>query len=456
MPLLRCREPLAPHCNVLAFGQERYKALYAQFLKPDMQALSQMRRFLVSQLQTASQLDNDLPDSPLALSSWAQEREQSISKRYNEYLQARKNGHARFYFPTKAHALEFLRKVAPTKLVDGAWLYSTLKNWQSHTLRPLVQTYLEELGKGDTTQNHVLLYQKLIELNGCSDISDLEDAYYHQGAIQLALGYVGEAFLPEVIGFNLGYEQLPLHLLICTYELEELGLDPHYFRLHITIDNGSTGHACQAIEAVLNNLPILGDAEQYYQRVKNGYLLNELGKSSTQIIEQLDLDQAVQDMLTRKKLHAQGLHSDRCKLAGKTINQWLEPEQNIANFLKALVEHGWIRRQEHAQNSRFWRLIEGPNAAMFGVFNRYELQLLHDWICDGCEDALWRTKKPLSVTATESLDNHPEAALVRQSLKGLDPSAKINRLTDLLAPATHYKPAGLYATQLFTALALGQ
>jgi hypothetical protein len=61
-----------------------------------------------------------------------------------------------------------------------------------------------------------------------------------------------EKFLPEVIGFNLGYEQLPLHLLITAYELKELHIDPYYFTLHITVDNADSGHAKQAVDAVFS------------------------------------------------------------------------------------------------------------------------------------------------------------------------------------------------------------
>ena len=48
---------------------------------------------------------------------------------------------------------------------------------------------------------------------------DLPDRFYTQGALQLALDQNAEEFLAGVIGFNLGYEQLPLHLLITAREL---------------------------------------------------------------------------------------------------------------------------------------------------------------------------------------------------------------------------------------------
>jgi hypothetical protein len=53
-----------------------------------------------------------------------------------------------------------------------------------------------------------------------------------------------------VIGYNLGYEQLPLHLLITSYELNELGIDPYYFTLHVTVDNAGSGHAHKAVQAL--------------------------------------------------------------------------------------------------------------------------------------------------------------------------------------------------------------
>ncbi len=59
---------------------------------------------------------------------------------------------------------------------------------------------------------------------------NLPDEYYHQSAIQLALAYAPSDFIPEIAGFNFGYERLPLHLLITNYELKGLGIDSKYFR----------------------------------------------------------------------------------------------------------------------------------------------------------------------------------------------------------------------------------
>src|SRR5690606_37864275 len=120
--------------------------------------------------------------------------------------------------PAKSHALHFLRAVAPTKLVDGAWLYGLVAQWRDARYAELVRIYLEELGEGDAAANHVVLYKSLLATHECGQWEYLDETYFVQGALQLSLARHSHQFLPEIIGFNLGYEQLPLHLLICAYE----------------------------------------------------------------------------------------------------------------------------------------------------------------------------------------------------------------------------------------------
>src|SRR5690606_10583215 len=55
-------------------------------------------------------------------------------------------------------------------------------------------------------------------------------------------------------------------------------------------------------------------------------------------------------------------------------------DKRIPEFLKKLEERGWIRRHANPTQSRFWNLVHGNRADMFGVFSPYELQVIHDWI----------------------------------------------------------------------------
>ena len=455
---------------------EPVRSLYQSMLEsPEHQEhLHQAREFLKLQLQRAAHLDGDMPADPAALLGWMESRAQIVGAQYAEYLEQRKAGHPRRFFSCRSHALWFLQQVAPTKLVDGAWLYGVLQHWQDSRFHPLLRTYLEELGDGDPAQNHVVLYRKLLATTGCEPLPDLADERYIQGAVQLALGHHADEFLPELIGYNLGYEQLPLHLLISAFELNELNIDPYYFTLHVTIDNGSTGHARKAVQSVIDCIPVAGDSEVFLERVNNGYKLNDVGLGSAAIIESFDLDQELVDMLERKRVFGQHMHSDYCRIEGRTVNQWLAEPGLARQFLEALQNRGWIRRGEDPGKSRFWNLVEGPDALMFGVFSPFEKQLLHDWIADGwfgepsvpagntSRATAFRPARRKRGGASPAPGPEPvgnattepdsDVSQLRTELSMLDPSQRVERLIELMSPGTHATPAGLYATRGFAEL----
>lgn len=415
--------------------------------------------FLHRQLACADLENCEVPSTPEQLEDWIGQGVANVAEQYSAYLQERHAGGPRRFFSSRSHALYFLQHVAPTKLVDGAWLYGLLPHWADYRFHGLIRTYLEELGDGEPALNHVALYKKLIADVDCDPGYALADEYYLQGAIQLALGQHGATFLPEVIGYNLGYEQLPLHLLITSFELNELGIDPHYFTLHVTIDNASTGHARKAAQSVLSLLPMGAERDEFYRRVVQGYKLNELGIGSTAVVQSFDLEQEVIAMLERKRSFGQHMHSDYCRLEGLTINEWLATPDQIPAFLDALLKKGWIKRDEDPANSRFWTLIDGAGAPMFGVFSGYEKQLLWDWIAgervieESAANAFrfqFRGKSSGTLEVPTSLvHTDPDLQGLIRDLKRCAPSEKMALLTGFMCPAMHATPAGLYATREF-------
>ncbi|WP_335944788.1 iron-containing redox enzyme family protein [Pseudomonas sp. G166] len=419
----------------------------------DKQAVAQA--FIEQCAEQAATLPQEMPDDPMALQAWVEQHSAGVARQYAEYLERRKGGGPREFFSSKAHALYFLQAVAPTKLVDGAWLYGVLKHWHDHRFEGLLCTYLEELGDGNPAQNHVVIYRKLLAEYGLQDAPDIDDERYLQGAVQLALGYAGDEYLPEVIGYNLGYEQLPLHLLISAYELSELDIDPYYFTLHVTIDNASTGHAHKAVQSLLQLMPMEAGRESFWRRVTLGYRLNDLGQGSRAIIESFDLYQEVLDMLERKRPFGQHMHSDYCKFEGKTVNQWLSAPGQLEGFLTAMQNKGWIKRHEDPQNSRFWTLIEGAGAAMFGVFSPYEKQLLHDWIAGDWlkEGARGSPRRNLGAASEpHTAIDDPDVQNLQQTLRGQAPDEQMQTLMPWLSARCHSHPAGLLATRKFIEL----
>lgn len=455
---------------------------------------SASRAFLAAALADAARLDSDIPDDPRLLASWLARRHQQTASAYRRYLDERHAGEPRRLFRNRSHALHLIKSVAPTKLVDGCWLYGLLPRWSDARLAPLIRIYLEELGDGVAEQHHVLLYRKLLSANGIDRWHDLGDEHHVQGAIQLSLAHHAAELLPEVIGFNLGYEQLPLHLPITAYELNELGVDPYYFSLHVTIDNASTGHAHKSLQCALECLPRAGNAGDFYRRMVAGFKLNDLGTGTTEAIASFDLERELIAVLADKAGIGAQLHSDYCRIAGRTVADWLATPDGIPEFLHALVSAGWIRRGAELNESRFWRLLDDERAPMFGVFDGYEKQLIGDWIADAppggsegsdmasvhrpnvnrfrrsgparaaqaCEDARLGPDHPASVgqvirrqladvSAADQADD--DVRSVAERLTDVDETAvAIDALQGFLSPANHSSPAGLLATRICSGL----
>lgn len=454
-------------------AQEIYRLLLASSRSTGN--LAAARDFLEAQLRRAAELPQPVPEDPEQLAPWLENNIAEVGSAYSRYLDSRKRGEPREYFTSRSHALSFLRGVAPTKLVDGAWLYGTVHHWTDLRFYPLIRTYLEELGDGDPARNHVALYQRLLTENDCADIPALSDQHYVQGALQLALAYLADDFMPEVIGYNLGYEQLPLHLLITAFELGELDIDPYYFTLHVTIDNASSGHARKAVMSLTNCLPAVGSPASFMQRVSNGYRLNYLGLGTLDVIGAFDLEIELINALERKCRFGQNLHSDFCRIDGRTINEWLSQPDQMRSFLRTLESSGWIRRNENLDNSRFWRLVEGPDAKMAGVFSKFEKQLLRDWIAGttgtqvtdeaAVQDLYSRSqsspfRRYRKTMLNADLQRAPAAPgdldqdvlNLKQELQHLTESAKVQRLIELMNPSQHFTAAGLFATREFARL----
>ncbi|MES2741964.1 MAG: iron-containing redox enzyme family protein [Pseudomonadota bacterium] len=459
-----------------------------QTLQSDVNAeRADARAFLDQQLASARLLPVELPDQLDDLTRWVHERSEAVGLAYRAYLDARQAGAPRRYFSNKSHALYFLQAAAPTKMVDGAWLYGVLARWDDPDFHPLIQTYLEELGDGVAEKNHVVLYKKLLAQHGCDQWQHLDDSHFIQGAIQLGLAGDAEHFLPEIIGFNLGYEQLPLHLLITAYELNELGIDPYYFTLHITVDNAGTGHAQKAVQALQQLMPRCGDVAAFYRRVQDGYRLNDLGASTSSVIAEFDLEAELVRILAAKSVVGKNMHSDYCRVGGRSINDWLAQPDQLGAMLAALESAGWIERGKPAEHSRFWRLIQSERAEMFGVFNSYEQQVLSDWISaapggvaaanDAPRTLSFRARQraldalaqpqphPRRGSVRQLIRHHPkpdqappgEAALALRQLESRvaaqgSKAAAMTLLTSLMSPADHHHAAGLMATRMYCQL----
>lgn len=332
--------------------------------------------------------------------------------------------------PTREFAEYFVRQSAPTKLVDGSWLQNVCKSSTNPNLRriltPLFTIYAEELGEGNTCMNHVNLYRKMLESTGIflpdtasrefiSSESDLLDTAFTAPCIQLGLAVFPEQLLPEIIGFNMGYEELPLHILITTHELRHLGIDPYYFQLHVVIDNASSGHAKVAQDVAINYLKWIKDhqgiqcMEEMYLRILTGYFLNDVNpmKASIDAARVLHLQHqqaahetlttvpssaldAMMRMLEEKLPYATRIHPSKI-LGSQPLNVWLtelydsrqsgEWIKKAMLFLTELADSHWIVPGS-PETSPFVTDLCAWGGRMFCVFTKQELAVIEAWIKD--------------------------------------------------------------------------
>lgn len=415
--------------------------------------------YLQRLIQTLELETQDFPQQLQDLEHWLQSKNIQACASFQAYLERRKQQGLREYFKNMSEAFEFLVKISPTKMVDGAWLYSLCKYWQNPTYKDAISIYLDELGGGSSALNHVCLYQQLLDQLELNDFEHLlSDEHYIQAAVQLALAYAPAKYIPEVLGFNLGYEQLPLHLLISNYELKELGIDSHYFNLHITIDNFDNGHAKKALHSVFKAAQGYQDKEEFLRRVKAGYYLNDIGTGSGDIIKSLDLRRNVEKILIKKAKVGRFIHADKCRIENRKINEWLQDAESVVAFLDTLIRKNWIKLNEDVHESRFWKLIDDDRGKMFGVFSYPEKQMIYDWIQGSGHTSTksvqrWRHQPGQQNPNQEGADNGVDFELTflkKAYHSETDFQKRMNMLLPYLAPHTHSTQAGLWATDQFT------
>ena len=458
--------PVVAKRRLLDLIYENHKSYYEMmifFLDPEISAYEKEKKsryFLEKEMDTINGEDISFPTEIQAIKPWLSQQYEMLCQDYQHYLARRKSGGPREYFRSIGEAFEFLIKVAPTKRVDGAWLYSLVHYWNDSAFHDLILTYMEELGLGDSQTNHVCIYEDLLRTLGLDDFDVLlEDAYYQQAAIQLALAYAPSEFIPEIVGYNLGHEQPVLHLLISNYELAELGIDSRYFNLHLTIDNVDSGHAYRAMKALEQLYLKYRDKEIFLNKVKRGYALNDKGMTSSKIIKTLDLEVLVHKILKRKALIGKLLHNEKCQFGGKTINQWLAEPADVIHFLDQLIDKKWIQLNRPPEESRFWRLIHHSEGQMYGVFSPVEQQIIYDWIAGQqyqptrLQPSLLQSQESktsechFSYIADSELERLKERVEQAESL-----ALKICKLTTYLAPDAHHKNIGLWSTRAYIQL----
>lgn len=377
--------------------------------------------------------------SPDTLKDFLAAKDADVTNRWEEYLARRRGGEPREMFGDKEEAKWWLKQAAPVKYVDGAWLGHINKMSTPFKYRQITknawQVMSEELGDGDIAKNHVHVYRELMEdIDARLPEADSQDFIHPRHRLnevrcwkaamaQLTISLFPHDFLPEVLGFNLAYESLPLHLLKTVKELRELRLNPYYFELHISIDNADSGHAAMALDAVLNYIKSVADeqgeeaAHVAWKRVQAGYILAEglpttpespsLKSKVEDSFPRTDTEAQVVAIFTAKSSVAHKIHcNSRLKIGRRSLVDWLEPNAFKdptwqRDFLHDLSNcKPWVIKGHSAQS---WLIKElSWEGKMFGSFTENEVGIVSAWINE-------LASPPATLAASDLLDAGKQA-----------------------------------------------
>lgn len=394
------------------------------------EVLPQAKRLLLSLLSETSTTAQARADdesilsvqsfSREALEEFQRKRDSNIGKEWEKYNVRRKSGGARELFSGREEATWWLKQIAPVKYVDGAWLGHIGKVTTPFGLRKTVkgawQILSEELGDGDLGKNHVHLYHKLLEDIApgfpTPEVADfghphhgLDELSVWKSAIaQLLVSLFPHEFLPEILGFNLHFEAISLDTLMAGKELKEVGIDPYYFILHISIDNAHCGHSAIAIEVVCEYMDFIRRdegreaAQKAWERLQAGYLLSS-GLPGTVTCPSrkymrdrlsISLKPVEREVIRIFKAKAQVVHGIHCsskvRIGSRSVADWLDPiALESKRWQKALLDalscsSYWICRGDSSK-SRFVQELQW-NGRMFGSFTQDEYDVLRRWIDD--------------------------------------------------------------------------
>ena len=193
------------------------------------------------------------------------------------------------YFRTRENVIERIRQLTPFNFLDGAWLRNIHRVGPVDEVNSILFTILkEELGDGVPSQNHANIYRDLCHsfgfypppMNSMPFVCDTAflDCAFDSPAFQLGISEFSNRYYPEIIGMTLWLEWTVMDLHRISSIVERVRLSSHFYRMHIAIDNASSGHGAQILRAVKLYLAQVraegGDqaVEEHWRRIWDGYV----------------------------------------------------------------------------------------------------------------------------------------------------------------------------------------
>lgn len=296
---------------------------------------------------------------------------------------------------TRELLIDRLLQMAPFNQLDGAWLRNIAALGPIDEVHALLfHVWMDEVGNGQPKLNHSNIYTDLLRSAGVylepvtsrayAENTDIVDSAFTSPLFQLVVSEFSEDYFPEIVGMTLYLEWAVVSVKPQIALMESLGLDPHFYRLHVGIDNAASGHgamARRAVEIYMDDVRA-SNGEQAMQetwsRVWNGYVAfattGGLGEDFRRRAQQQpNPGQRVYDLIRRKEHFGAQNHGTK-QLGHNLINNWFA---DPPGFMRALVGSGYII-PGNIDDSPFFGLLRSTGP-MFRVFTDDEVRIWEDW-----------------------------------------------------------------------------
>ena len=299
-------------------------------------------------------------------------------------------------FKSREDVIQRIIQLAPFDLTDGAWLRNINTSGPEDEIRSLLFSILEdERGNGNPSMNHCNMYRDLCHDAGfyphpvnsekfANDPRFLDSAFT-TSAFEMAISQFTDSYFPEIIGMTLQLEWGVLELKPTAKLLEYYGFDPHFYVLHIGIDNAVNGHGRRAIDTIslyLDEIRVNGGEEavqDYWRRIWRGYvafgMIGTLGQDLVNLINNKPTLKDKMIAMIESKEEFGSYNHDEKTLGANRINDWFS---DPAGFMDELVKAGYII-PGNPKDSKFFGLLEFETGPMYRVFTNDEIQLWKDW-----------------------------------------------------------------------------
>lgn len=366
-----------------------------------------------------------------------------------------------------AEVIERIRRLAPFNQLDGAWLRNISEAGPIDEINSLLfSIWMDEAGDGNPDQNHANLYTKLLDSVGINlppvnsreyvDNQDLLDSAFTAPLFELVISEFTRTFFPEILGMTLQLEWEVLNLWPGIIRLEAWGIDTHFYRMHVGIDNAAAGHGAKAKKAVEMYLDRVrqqtgsdDEVQKQWKRIWNGFVAFETVGKLAEDLQQLILNRRnstpetdLIELINQKKAYGRFNHGDK-KIQTELINDLFEDPQLLLNKLSG--DRKYVIPGDPVNSGFFQKLtFDGP---MYKVFADDEIEMWRRWV-------VWLAKRPqqqppapappippaqdaarLMAALISSLKDQQEgvSAHKRYVLKGPDPTNPAQQVTQPVA-----------------------